>query len=584
MTNDNYWKRRVTRRRTLQSAGLGAAGVAAIGLVGCGDDDDDDAAITSTATTAASAPAGSATAAASPSPAAETPVAGGSLSTFSSTDPPTLDVNRTISFNTIIPVSYIMSRLLRLKPQTDVEKYGAYEPEPDLAAAWEVPADLTTWTFTLREGVTFHNGAPFTSEDVAASFERFTTLPASNAANLAIVDKIATPDPKTVVFTLKSPFVPFGNTLSSPNNLWIYPKEIKTNGYDPAQKILGTGPFMFDSYESGVALRYKKNPSYFLKGQPYADDVTISIIKDTEAQLAQLRTGAISAYPLGLSPRQFESVQSVKKDIQGFEYPTVGLWFIYFQGLSPESPFHNPNSPFNDPRVRQAVSMAIDRDSMIKVLYQGNGRWNNIPPVSMTGGMDPQSPDMGDAGKNFVYDVEGAKKLLADAGYPDGFDTKLNYALSVYGDVFAQMVEITANMLKQVGINVSLNGQDYISQYIGKTFVGDFEGMSVGPQSALFEADEYVFTMFHSTSRRNHSQVKDPEMDRLIDAERTEPDPEKRIELIHDITRLNGEQMYCVPMTVETRVSTYQPEIRGIAYGSSYGAGTETMAGLWIKK
>jgi len=584
MTNDNYWTRRISRRRTLQSAGLGAAGVAAIDLVGCGDDDDDDAATTTTATAAASAPAGSATAAPSPSPTAEAPVAGGSFNTFASTDPPTLDVNKTISFNTIIPVSYVMSRLLRYKPQTDVAKYSAYEPEPDLAAAWEVPADLTTWTFKLREGVTFHNGATFSSEDVAASLERFKTLPAANAANLAMVDKVTTPDANTVVFTLKSPFVPFGSNMASPNNLWIYPKEINTGGYDPTQTIVGTGPFVFDSYESGVALRYKKNANYFLKGQPYFDDVTVNIIKDTEAQLAQLRTGAVTGYPLGLSPRQFESVQSVKKDVQGFEYSIVGLWFLYFQGLSPQSPFHNPDSPFNDPRVRQAVSMAIDRDAMIKVLYQGRGVWNNIPPVSMADGLDPKSSEMGDAAKNFVYDVEGAKKLLADAGYPDGFDTKLNYALSVYGDVFAQMVEVTANMLKQVGINVTLNGQDYISQYIGKTFIGDFEGMSIGPNSAFFEPDDYVFTMFHSTSRRNHSQVQDPEMDRLIAAERTEPDPAKRRDIIHDISRLNGEMMYCIPTVAETRVSVYQPEVRGIAYGSSYGSGTETVAGLWLKK
>ena len=582
MTNsDNYWTRRLSRRRAMQSAGLGAAGVAAIGLVGCGDDDDDDA--TTTATTAASAPAGSATAAASPTAAPETPVPGGSYSTYASTDPPTLDVNKTISFNTIIPVSYVMSRLLRFKPQTDVAKYGAFEPESDLASSWEIPADLTTWTFKLREGVTFHNGAAFTSEDVAASVDRFKTLPASNAANLAIVDKVATPDASTVVFTLKNPFVPFGSTLASPNNLWIYPKEIKSNGYDPTQTIMGTGPFVFDAYESGVALRYKKNADYFLDGQPYFDQVTINIIKDTEAQLAQIRTGSISAY-LGLTPRQFDSVKSVKKDIQGFEFPSVGLWFIYFQGLSPESPFHDPNSPFNDPRVRQAVSMALDRDAMLQVLYQGKGVWNNIPPVSLASGLDPKSSEMGDAAKNFVYDPEGAKKLLADAGYPDGIDTKLNYALSVYGDRFAQMVEVVANMLKQVGINVTLNGQDYISQYIGKTFIGDFEGISIGPQSALFEGDEYIFTMFHSTSRRNHSQVKDAEMDRLIDAQRVEPDPAKRLELIHDVTRLNGEQMYCVPLTIENSVATFQPNVRGIAYGSSYGSGTETVSALWFAK
>ncbi len=566
----NYWtgvfRRRMSRRRALQAAGLSGAGLAAAGLVGCGDDDDDDGGAPATTKDAGQ------------------PQSGGTIATAISSDPPTLDVYRSISFNTIIPASFVYSRLLRYKPQTDPAKFFDNEPEGDLALSYEKSQDLSTWTFKLRPGVQFHNGAPFTSEDVKASFERFNSLPAANKAGLGMVDKVETPDPTTAVFKLKEPYSPFATLIASPNYLWIMPKDTGTS-FDPTKTMVGSGPFMFDSYESSVALKFKKNPNYFRQGQPYLDGVTIHIIKDTQQRLAQLRTGALHmSHPsVGEQRRDADTVTSARK-MQEVPYIFPGMWFFYFQALNPASKFHDPKSPFNDERVRLAVSKAIDRDALLKILYQGNGKWNNYPPVFWKWGVDPKSSEMGALAKNFEFSEAEAKKLLADAGYPNGFDTKLTYALSVYGDIFQQQIELVQNMLNKVGIRVTLNGQDYVSQYISKTFRGEFEGLTFGPQSAFTEVDEFLFNMMHSKSGRNHSTVSDPEMDKLIDAQRKEPTEEGRLKIVRDITKRNAEKMYYVTTVIDNRTQLLQPDVQGYKVGSVYGPGTETFDSLWLKK
>lgn len=567
---DDVYGRKVTRRRALRTAGLGGVGLAAAGLIGCGDDDDDedDAGGDATATTVAGS----------------NPVPGGNMQLALTSDPPTLDPQGSISFNTIIPASFVYSRLLRFTSQADPAKFADYVPEPDLAVSYEKAADLKTWTFQLREGVTFHDGAPFSSEDVVATWQRFVDKPAANRSGLAMVESVEATGPTTVVFHLNRPYAPFDRLIASPNYFWIIPKAAAAGTIDLAATMVGTGPFMFDSYETGVALRLEKNPSYYLEGHPYLERATLNIVKDTEKRLGQLRSGGLHMSLIGETLRDAESIRSARSSVRLIEYPQAGLWFFYFQALNPASDFYRADSPFNDERVRRAVSRALDRDALLKILYQGRGDWNNIPPTSFGEfGVDPRDERMGDLRANFEYSVDEAKKLLADAGYPDGFSTKLNYALSVYGDSFQQQVELVANMLTQVGIKVELNGQDYISEYISKTFRGQFEGLSFGPQSAFTEVDEFVFSMFHSTGTRNHSTILDPEIDALIDAQRIETDFEKRTEIVLDITKRNAGQMYYVPTVIDNRIFVLQEGVQDFTFGSTYSVGTETFGNIWLK-
>ena len=388
MDRQNYWKGRsdgrITRRASLASLGAVGLGGAALGLVGCGDDD-----------AGLPSPTGSSNQV-SPTVVEAKPQSGGRANISQAADPPSLDVNRSVSYSIATPTSFSMSRLLRFKPQTEPKLFAAYEPEAELAESWENTPDLLTWTFKLRPNVTFHNGDAFTSEDVAASFQRFNSLPAANKPGLGMIDKVETPGPLEVVVKLNQPYAPLPVMLASTSYLWIYPKGVNTGAYDPTKTVIGTGPFLWDSYDVGVAIRFKKNPNYFRSGLPYLDEVTMNIIKDTQVRQAQLRSGALS---LGTEDsRGVEAIKATRSQIVTQEYAPIGFWHIYFQPINPMSQYHDPNSPFNDVRVRRAVSMALDRDALLQILYQGHGVWNNLPPVGMLGSIDPKSSKMGDAG------------------------------------------------------------------------------------------------------------------------------------------------------------------------------------------
>lgn len=576
----NYWlgrSRRMSRRRALKGAATSATGIAALSIVGCGDDDDDEAPTTSGPNTGSSPT----TAAASSTAATEQPRPGGKLSISLSQDPPSLDVFRSPSFASSTPNSFVMSRLLRFKPQTDPTKFTAYEPEAELAESWEPSPDLLTWTFKLRPNVTFHSGTTLTSEDVAASFERFNSLPSANKPGLGMIDKIETPDPLSVVFKLNQPYVALPVMLASTSYLWIYPKEVKAGSYDPTKTVVGTGPFLWDSYDVGIAIRFKKNPNYFLAGQPYLDEITMNIVKDTQARLGQLRSGSLDISTEDF--RSFESIKAARSQVRGIEYTPTGFWHLYFQSLDPTSQYHNPESPFNDEKVRRAVSMALDRDALLKILYQEHGTWNNLPPVGMMGSLDPRSPDMGPTGRYFEQNIPEAKKLLAAAGYPNGFDTELNYVLNVFGDVYQQQVEIVANMLGTIGIKTTLTGIDYVSNYIAKSILGDSHGITLAPETAFFDPDEWFFSLLHSSSRRNRVQIKDEQIDNMIASERREINPIVRAKIINDICIRNADQMYYVPTILPSSFVTLQSNIQGYAMGSSAGAGSETYAGIWLK-
>ena len=191
---------------------------------------------------------------------------------------------------------------------------------------------------------------------------------------------------------------------------------------------------------------------------------------------------------------------------------------------------------------------------------------------------------MGDAGKYIQKNIDEAKRLLTEAGYPNGFATKLNYVLTVFGDVYQQQVELVANMLKSININATLTGIDYASNYLAKSILGDSQGMSIAPETTFFDPDEWLFSLLHSSSRRNRIQINDPEIDRLIAAERRETDQVARIKIIEDICKRNADQMYYVPTVLPTSFSIRQPEVQDFALGSATGVGSETFERLWIKQ
>ena len=240
--------------------------------------------------------------------------------------------------------------------------------------------------------------------------------------------------------------------------------------------------------------------------------------------------------------------------------------------------------PFNDIRVRQAISLALDRDETIKVLYEGRGNYDGIlPPGLDSFFLDPLGSSFGANAKYFKRDVAGAKKLLADAGYPNGIKFTMISTLNAYGPTFNSGLELTIKQLKDAGIEATLVPQDYAA-YISSTYLGKFDAGSMvfGLETPVQEPHLYFFNMYHPNGARNHGGVNDPVLTDMIDKEQRTLDKADRKKQIDDIQRYLAEKLYYVPGTVIIQSVAAQPWVKGYFPQSDYGYGGEWVPKAWL--
>src|SRR5207248_5614209 len=232
---------------------------------------------------------------------AQAPKRGGTLA-LRTWDPPHFDPFQTISYKTHIALSFTHSRLLKHKAGPQVAP-GTFPVEGDLAESWTQPNE-TTYVFKLRRGVRWHNKPPvngreLTAEDVRYTVERFLTVKGNaNAYMLRSVDKVEAPDKYTVKFTLKEPFAWFLDMLANPMAVAIVAKEVvdKYGDLKPWESVIGTGPWMLDSYRPNIGYTYVRHPAYFVAGQPYIDRVEVTVDEDNASRTASFLAGK---YDLG---------------------------------------------------------------------------------------------------------------------------------------------------------------------------------------------------------------------------------------------------------------------------------------------
>lgn len=548
MQADNPYGRRLSRgmrRRGFLGAMSASAAVAFLAACGGGSNN------SSSGSSGASSNASTAQATAQPTVApnaktgnaSDTPKPGGVMKLTINGDPPALDPYLNLSYRVQGVASFPYSRLFMHERGPNIDP-NDLRPTPDLAASKEQPDNLT-FTVKLKQGVKWHNVAPlngraFTASDVKYSFDRFMAT-SPNRLSLDSVDSVTTPDNNTVTFKLKSPLAPLEFYLSSPTHLWIMPHEVIEADGDGNKRMVGTGPFILDKYEPSAQFSWKRNPDYYFKGQPY-DDVQWIIIADTATTTANLRSGQLDI--AGIPTSDLDSVTKANPNMVVVQYAPTTLNCLWFDISKP---------PFNDERVRQAASMAIDRDGLIEAAYNGKGRWqNDVPPGLKNWSLDPKSAAMGDAKKYLEHNVQGAKDLLKAAGYGNGLTTTLN-GTTGYGATNNQVMELLGEMVNEAGFNASINMKEYAA-HIATTFVGKFDGMAGGIGPTFFEPDDYLFSMFYSTSPRRNVLVNDPDLDRMILQQRQELDASKRKQIIYDI------QKYAV-------TKAYQPPL---AYGDAF--------------
>lgn len=584
---DRYWKQRHNRRRFLGGATALTAGAAGLALVGCGDDDDD----------------GGLSGLATPTPAVNatpTPVdpfanakRGGTYRIVFTGDPPSIDPYGNLSFLTKGYAAYVYSRLFKYNAGPGIRQ-SDLKPVPDIAASAEASPDGLTWTIKLNPNVKFHNIAPVNgrtvdSDDVKYSWGRATADTNTNRSQVAFVDSVQYPDKQTVVFKLKEPNAAFLDVLADANLIWVLPKEAE-GGFDPSKTSIGSGPWMLESYTPSVGFKLKKNPAWHVSGFPLMDGVDISIIPEYANRLAQFQAGNSDVE--GLNAEDLVNVKSALPNVQLYGEVSQLVSWVY---LDP-----NPDSPWNkDPRVRQAISMALDRASLLDLQYNVkklkdaglavSEKWNNlIPAGNPRFWLDPLSAQQGESSKYFKYDPAEAKKLLAAAGYPDGFSTIYQYTANRYGSGFNSVAEANIQMINAIGIKTTTDVQDYSSKYITQTFTGNFTGIAFGYETPFPEAGGYPIRLF-TDNPLNHSRIKDAELEQLARAQQRELDPEKRKQLFYDIQRKNAEKMYYIPHVAGagTAWTGYREWVKNVdiqTVPGSYGAGTEEVPFIWLDR
>ena len=495
-------------------------------------------------------------------------------------DPVHFDPHLTLNFKTNTTLSFAYSTLVRYKVGADVRP-GTFTVEPHLAERWEQPDD-TTYVFHLRQGVKWHNKPPLNgrelvADDVKFTYDRFLTEQGNPLRfMLESVDRVEAVDRYTVKFILKEPFVWLVNVLANPYSTWIIAPEVVQHFGDlkKSESVIGTGPFLLERYEPNVKTVFKRHPDYFLKDQPYVDGVEWLVLDDPSTGLAMYRTGQIDCGPGGGWSVRQQDLEALKKSHPNLVYQdflsNVTGAVIYLRTDMP---------PFNDVRVRRAISMAIDRQGIIEAVFM---RGEPTPAIAR-GATEWSLPidQLGEGARYYQYDPKEARRLLAEAGFAKGFKTPIS-TTGGYGPDLLDAVQLVQRYLKDVGIEAEMKVQEY-GAYMATTFLGKFEGLAMGPVSITWEPDSVLYGMYAPDQPRNSGHVNDPKLTAMLKEQRRTQDLEARRKLIFDIQRYVAAQQYYVYTNAVMVTGTWQPYVKNYAPNQSFDYGNRAAA-LWLDR
>jgi peptide/nickel transport system substrate-binding protein len=443
----------MSRRGVLGGTAAVSAGVAGLALVGCGDDDDV-AAPQATPTSSAPTPAAPGVASATATPAEKIPTGGTMrIGTF-------LDV---LGIDPHIEVSIGLTQLARVYTYL-----GAFDRRDQkfhgmLAEKVEQPSP-TEFIFTLRKDVKFQNLAPVNGRrvvagDVKYSFERFRDLPQAQNNDFfkTIVDKMEVPDENTFKVTTK---LPYAESLAELTGIQeaIVAKEDVDQRKDLQTGGVGAGPFMWDQYVKGEKVSLKRNPDYYDKARPYVDKWSWQTILDMNTLIQAYKADQHDICGALLTKLDFDDLQS-NKNLVNYKIPALHYGSL---GLNASV------KPFNDPKVRQAIYLGMDRQQFIDKVFQGDA----VPMGPLSAGLDFWALPQDQLKPYIGPDIKKAKELLSAAGYPNGFDMDIETsgALQIYLD----HAQVAVSELKKIGINATLKLSDLTTYLTTHLFAGSF--------------------------------------------------------------------------------------------------------------
>jgi peptide/nickel transport system substrate-binding protein len=514
---------------------------------------------------------------------AQTPKRGGTLRLTVIVDPLHFDPHQTISFATMVPLSFVYSRLVKVKAGPTV-KPMTYPIEGDLAESWSQPSE-TTYVFKLRKGVRWHpkppvNGRELTADDVKYTYERFLSIKGNpNRPVLESIEKIEAVDKHTVKFTLSEPNAWFVDMLAS-TSTWIVAKECveKFGDLKKVESAVGTGPWMLDRWEPNVRLFYTRNPNYFVSGLPYADNVDVLIDKDPSSRLAKWLSGQTDfgpEYQQCVRWLELPQAKQRKPGLQTAEY----VWFTSGStGLKLSVP------PFGDIRVRRALSRATNQPEIYESLAfsQGNFAFNPAVPAAHAEWSIPIDQLGPEGRKLYEFSIPDAKRLLAEAGFPNGFKTTVEAPGTGYGPDFMDAVQITLKNWKEAGVDAQLQLKEY-GAFISSTIFGKFDQMFLGLRGAWTDPEAYFYRIYMPGQPLNVMGVNDPKLTDMMKLQRRTFDVGKRKQIVFDIQRYLAEQALFGSNASVRVVSAWDAHIKNFMPNNGFDYGGRLMA-AWIDK
>lgn len=380
--------------------------------------------------------------------------------------------------------------------------------KPALAEEYETSEDGLTYTFKLREDVKFHNGDPVTAEDVVYSFNRLmgTDNDEPLSADFDGIESIESPDENTIVITLSEADSTFLTFLTAKDSAIIPESNDDAHNDHP----IGTGPFKFVSYSPGSNLVLEKNEDYWVEGLPYLEKATFVFQTDDEAAFLALQAGEIDLLEVA-AHRIPELENDYQLDFQD-NNSTVLIGF------------NQDKEPFNDEKVRQAISHAINKDDVLEATFSGYA-------TKIGSNMSPAMGAFYKEGLEDYYerDVDKAKELLAEAGYPDGFKTTIS--ISSHTQRYADIAQVAVENLKEIGIDVEIEVIEW-GVWLERIYQGrDFEMTAIDFTGKLSPYD--ILNRYISDADNNFMNFKNEEYDEVLKEVISEEDLDKQIELYH---------------------------------------------------
>ncbi len=479
-------------------------------------------------------------------------------------EPPSYDAHREDTFALMHPAAPHYNTLLR----TDPTDRSGTKLIGDLAESWTVSRDGLVYTLKLRHGVKFHDGSEFTAKDAKATYDKIINPPAGVASirkgEYIDVEAVQVPDPYTIVFRLKWPSGSFLSSLASPWN-WIYKADLLAK--DPRwyeKNVMGTGPFTFVEHARGSHWVGKRNPQYWDQGKPYLDGYRALFIRDSAAQVAAIRSERAHIQFRGFTPAERDTlVQAMGAKVRVQESPwDCGLWVVA----------NHERKPFDDKRVRRALTLALDR-------YQGSQALSKIAIVKEVAGVlvpgTPFATPPGELEKvaGFWRDIgkarAEARRLLREAGVPEGFAFALtNRGIPMpYEPVGIWLLD----QWRQIGLNASQQVVES-AKYFADVRGGNFQ-MAIDFQCGYIVEPDLDLYKFQSReiSQANYGRYSDKILDDLYERQSRAADPEERTKSIRAFEkRLLDEEAHYFPTLQYYRIVPHSARVRGWTISPSH--------------